>query len=135
MFWNTGLGIRFVYALCLLGATYNHVLIIATHGLFWNYGGVSWPSAAYWTMLTFADPVTAAFLFLRPRLGLISTAAIISSDVLHNAWITVSQGERFGFPHHIAPYTMLIEQTAFLIFVAATIRVAWVQLPRRTSNG
>lgn len=61
--------IRAAYALCLLGATYNHAAILIKHGLFWTYGGVPLPSAIFWTSLTLADPATALCLFLVPRLA------------------------------------------------------------------
>jgi len=126
-FIDSGFALRVAYALCLLGATFNHATTIIAHGLFWDYGGLPWPSAAFWTTLTFADPTAALLLFLLPRLGLITTAVIIASDVVHNCWITLYEGARHGFPHQIGAYTMLIEQIVFLLFVAATIRVAWVR--------
>ena len=129
---DPGLAIRVIYALCLLGATFTHATALRAHGLFWNYGGVPWLSAAFWTALTLADPLAALLLFLRPRLGLISTAAIIASDVVHNCWVVWHEGERYGFSHQISDYWALMAQFAFLLFVAATMRTAWALLPNRT---
>ncbi len=131
---DPGLVIRVVYALCLFGATYNHVATIAAHGLFWDYGGMPWPSVAFWTALAFADPMAALLLFLRPRQGLIATAAIIAVDVAHNCWIVVWEGERHGFPQRLGNYWVLIVQIAFLLFVAATIHLAWNPLAAKRAR-
>ncbi len=55
--------LRGTYAVCLLGATCTHVLIVAMHGLFWDYGGAPIFTRIYWTSLTFVDPLAAVLLF------------------------------------------------------------------------
>jgi len=117
--------IRAIYALCLLGATYNHAAILIGHGMFWTYGGVPLPSAMFWTSLTLADPATALCLFLVPQLSLSLTVAIIVSDVVHNLWITARYTSAHGAPTGIAPYVPLAAQVAFMIFVGTTIHIPW----------
>jgi hypothetical protein len=33
--------LRIAYAVCLLGGTWTHLQVALTHGLWWDYGGVS----------------------------------------------------------------------------------------------
>jgi hypothetical protein len=116
--------LRILYALCLLGATFNHAEIILRHGLFYDYGGRGWATSAYWTSLAFIDPLAALLLLIRPRIGLIATAVIMVTDVTHNAWITWNDATRYGIPplrHNI----MFVEQIAFLVFFAVTAPIAW----------
>jgi hypothetical protein len=121
--------IRSVYALCLLVATCTHAIPLIQHGIFWNYGGVGWVSTAFWTSLAIADPVTAACLFVRPRVGLILTSGIIGLDVIHNA--IVFSDILFQPPErHLWTYTAFGLQLAFLLFVIATVRLAWPREPK-----
>ena len=116
--------IRATYAACLLGATFNHARLLARHGLFWDYGGAPLASAVFWTSLTALDPLAATALFVRPNAGVAATVLIIVADVVHNLWITA---------HHAPPHRSLaamttdpfvVSQVAFLLFVAATARIA-----------
>jgi hypothetical protein len=119
--------LRTLYALCLLCATFTHASILWAHGLFWSYGGAPWSTCVYWTSLTVFDPLAAVLLFVRPRAGVILTAVIIGSDVLHNSWIVWSEP---------APRTlgwMYPSQVAFLAFVSLTIRWAWPGSPEARS--
>ena len=59
--------VRSIWAACLLVAGANHARILLQHGLFWDYNGVGWASAAYWTSLTVLDPLAAALLFVRSK--------------------------------------------------------------------
>ena len=81
---NASLVLRAIYAICLLGATCTHVAMLWQHGVLWDYGGAHLPTRIYWTSHTVLDPLAALLLFVRPRVGLILTALIIVSDVLHN---------------------------------------------------
>ncbi len=117
------LGLRTIYALCLLGATYNHAAMLARHGILWDYGGMPKASAIFWTALTVIDPAAAVLLFTRPNAGVIVTAVIIIADVIHNLWITA----RYFPPmlHGVAQSPAMIEQIIFMIFVLATAKFAW----------
>ena len=113
---TASLTLRIIYAACLLGATCNHVLWLWQHGAFWNFGfrDASLFSRIFWTSLTFLDPLAALLLFLRPRVGLVLTVAIIASDVLNNSVVVDSL---------LNPKYLL--QVAFLLFVSLTVLVAW----------
>lgn len=108
--------IRILYAVALAGAAWNHARIVFEHGLRWDYGGVPPFVAAFWTSLTFLDSSAVLLLFARPRAGLALTASIIVGDVLVNAWV----GLAYGFD--LASFAA---QFVFMVFVLATIRLAW----------
>jgi len=119
-----GAVIRASYAVCLLGASYNHAAALWGGGVFYSYGGRPWPLCAFWTSLTLADPLTAFLLWRRPRWGVAATAAIIVTDVVVNSTVTWGDYTRPGAP----PWhgnLMLFEQIGFCMFVAATARAAW----------
>ena len=122
--------LRTIYALCLLGATYNHWTAIYQHGFNWDYGGVPKASAAFWTALAFLDPAIVALLFIRPKTGVVATIAIMIFDVIQNVWIQA---------HYFAPLLLaladspqVIEQIVFMIFVVITAPFAWG--PRRQAT-
>ena len=123
--------LRLVYAICLLGATYNHWANIFQHGFLWDHGGFPRASTLFWTMLAALDPIAAILLFTRPNAGVAATAAIIIADVIHNVWI-----EARYFPpllHGLADAPQVIEQIAFMMFVTITAPLAWMRRPPATS--
>jgi hypothetical protein len=115
--------LRSVYALCLLGATWNHTAILFRHGLFWDYAGVPLASAVFWTMLTVLDPAAVVLLFVRTNAGVTATIVIIVVDVVHNLWVQTL----YARPLLDAVVTSppLIEQILFMIFVLCTAPFAW----------
>lgn len=124
---RSGLLIRGAYAVCLLAGTSTHLATLSQYGLFWTYGGVNIAIAVFWNSLVFADPLAAALLFLRPRAGLMLTSGIMVPDVLINASFYGSR--LLHEPSRIDLWftAALGLQVAFLIFVAATVRIAWAQ--------
>jgi hypothetical protein len=108
--------IRTLYAVCLLGATFNHASMLWQHEFFWDYGGVPPATQAFWTSLTFLDPTAVVLLFLWPTAGAWLTLAIIITDVAHNTWL--------GLAHGLTPNWMYYSQVAFLAFVLLTIGMA-----------
>lgn len=116
--------LRSIYALCLLGATFNHTRILLRHGFWWDYGGVAWPSAAYWTSLTFLDPLVVLLLLIRPSAGILGTIVLIATNVAHNLAITSSRAQSGAFASAIASNPFLLSQIAFLLFVAVTAPIA-----------
>ena len=116
---------RIVYAVCLAAATYTHVVFHLRFGVFLESltsAGYSIGTRIFWSSLTILDPIAVYLLFFRPRIGLILAFIIIVCDVLHNSWILHHLGFSAG-PEYWA-------QVAFLVFVLATIKVAWRGLPR-----
>jgi len=122
-----GLIVRLIYAASLLGATINHVRIVAKHGLLWDYGGVPVASAAFWTSLTVLDPLAAILLIARPNAGVLATAVIILSDVIHNLWMTARTAQPDQFLVAVTSDPFVASQIAFLLFVAATAPIAWTR--------
>ena len=117
---KASLALRIIYAVCLTGATCVHVATHIQYGpLLGALEGHGYPviTRVFWSSLTLLDPLAAMLLFFRPRAGLALAGAIIISDVAHNSWIL----HRFG----IAPDAAYWAQVAFLLFLFATIRVAW----------
>lgn len=123
--------LRTIYALCLLGATWNHAAAIARHGLFWDHGGVPVASSIFWTMLVVLDPAAVILLFARPKAGVVATAAIIVTDVIHNVWIEA----RYYPPllQALAQAPQVIEQIAFMVFVVLTAPIAAQYRPAQRS--
>ncbi|SFN66228.1 hypothetical protein SAMN05428984_0021 [Sphingomonas sp. OK281] len=122
--------LRTFYALCLLGATYNHWYAIYHHGLHWDYGGFPKASATFWTMLAFIDPAAIILLFARPNIGVALTVGIIVTDVTHNVWIQA----RYFPPllQSLADSPQVIEQIAFMMFVLVSSPFAWA-MKRQTA--
>lgn len=113
---NSSLVLRLVYAICLAGATYNHAMIVAAHGLAWDYGGMPAFVSSFWTALTFIDALAVILLIARPRFGIALTVAIIVCDVLVNSWVGITYG--LDFASYLA-------QVLFMLFVLSTMRIAW----------
>ena len=116
--------VRSIWAACLLIGAANHARILLQHGLFWDYGGVAWASAAYWSSLTILDPVVAALLFARPKVGIWSTIILIVTNVIHNLVVTAHFAPDGEFLNRAAD-PFIISQIAFMLFVGATARIAW----------
>ena len=120
---RTGPLLRIIYALCLLGATVNHLRSVLARG--WFPADLPWGTAAYWASLTFLDPLAAILLFVRPKLGIAATAAIILSDVIHNLWFTAAHPVTGSFYDDVTGSPFMMSQIAFLLFVAITAPIAW----------
>ena len=116
--------VRSIWAACLLIAAANHARILLQHGLFWDYGGAGALSAAYWSLLTILDPLAAFLLFARPKIGIVSTVALIVTNVIHNLAVTAQRAPQGAFLDH-ATHPILLSQIGFMLFVAVTARVAW----------
>jgi hypothetical protein len=71
----------------------------------------------------FFDPLAAALLLARPRLGVMLTVANIPNDVVLNAWVGATRGFQVG---------AFVAQSLLLAFVLATARLA---RPQRCSPG
>jgi hypothetical protein len=122
---RSSLIVRSIWAACLLIGGVNHARILLQHGLSWDYGGVGWASAAYWSSLTVIDPTAAALLFARPKLGIPITILLIVTNVVHNLAVTarfIPEGE---FLTRGASDPFILSQIGFMLFVAATARIAW----------
>lgn len=103
----------------------NHTRILLQHGLFWDYGGVGWASAAYWSSLAILDPIAAALLFARPKVGILSTIVLIVTNVIHNLALTAHYAPRSEFLARAASDPLIISQIGFMLLVVATAHLAW----------
>jgi hypothetical protein len=116
--------VRSLWAAGLLIGGVNHARILVEHGWQWDYGGIAWPSAVYWSSLTFIDPIVAALLFARPKAGIIGTVVLIVTNVVHNLAVTAHyapDGELLSR----AANPFVLSQIGFMLFVAASARIAW----------
>lgn len=120
--------LRTLFACCLLVATANHINADLSHGLLWDYGygaDALLGSRMFWGALTFLDPLAAILLFIRPRAGIVLTAAIILVDVAHNTFY-VALRQQWLEPFYLS-------QLAFLVTVALLSPIAW-RHPRRNET-
>ena len=117
--------VRSICAACLLIGGLNHARTVLQHGLLWDYGGANPISAAYWTSLTFLDPLVAALLFVRPRVGIPATVVLIVTNVIHNVATTAHFAPAGEFLTRVS-HPITLSQIGFMVFVVATVRVAWL---------
>jgi hypothetical protein len=122
--------VRSVWAACLMMAGLNHARLLVQHGLLWNYGGLNAISAAYQTGLTLLDPLVAALLFIRPRIGIVATIVLIVTNVIHNLTTTAQFAPKGEFLTR-ASHPITLSQIGFMLFVLATARIAWIGVARR----
>jgi hypothetical protein len=125
--------VRSVWAACLLIAALNHTRVLILHGLAWDYGGLHPISSGYLTALTLLDPLAAALLFIKPRVGIVATGVVIVTNVVHNLATTAHfapPGEFLGRVSH----PIILSQIAFMLFVVATVRMAWLGAAGRGSD-
>ena len=126
--------VRAIWAACLLLGALNHARILVQHGLGWDYGGVGAASAIYWTSLTFIDPAVAALLFLRPRIGVPLTVLLITTNVVHNVAVTALAAGNAAQRVEWLLSPQILAQVAFMLFVLATVRMAWPAEPSRQAT-
>jgi hypothetical protein len=98
--------------------------MLIQHGLFMDYSGLHWLSAAYLTSLTLFDPLVAALLFFRPRPGIVATVVLIVTNVMHNL-ATIAHFAPAGQFLERAAHPVIMSQIAFMMFVQATAGMAW----------
>ena len=117
--------IRITWAACLVVGGTNHARILLQHGLFWDYGGVNAASAVYWSSLTLLDPLSAALLFARPSVGIVSTVVLIVTNVAHNLAITAHNTPADQLLARVASAPFMLAQIGFMLFVIVTASTAW----------
>jgi hypothetical protein len=122
--------VRCIWAACLLVAGLNHARLLVRHGLSWDYGGPNLISAAYQSSLTLVDPLVAALLFIKPRVGIAATVVLIVTNVIHYLAITAHFAPAGEFLTR-ASHPIILSQITFMLFVVATARTAWRGAVRR----
>ena len=66
----------------------NHARTLIRHGRFRDHEGVATASAFHWSSLAILDPAFAALLFVRPKVGIVRTIVLITTNVIHNLAVT-----------------------------------------------
>jgi hypothetical protein len=122
--------IRSIWAACLLIGGANHGRILLQHGLCWDYGGVGWASALYWSSLTIIDPLVAVLLLVRPKAGIAATIILIVTNVTHNL-AAIARFAPEGELLARASHPFVLGQIGFMLFVGATARIAWKGIESR----
>ena len=103
-----------LYILSFLIATSTHIKDIISEGFFPYTNFPFWVNA-YWTLLTFFDPLAIIIICLSLRFGKRFYAVIIFSDVAINLYFTISTS---GFKGIFNIY--MLGQLSFLCFLVAT---------------
>ena len=111
-----GRPILILFVVCLLGACLGHVTQVWQGGWL-PYRFAPLPLNAYWTSLTFLDPIAAVLLLWRPRAGLVLTLVIITSDVAVNFFA------RFYLGFHLGTLALSLQSLFFVAVVAAMLYV------------
>jgi hypothetical protein len=115
--------VRSIWAACLLVAGLNHARLLIQHGLSWDYGGLNPFSAAYQSSLTLIDPLVAALLLIRPKVGIVATVVLIVTNVTHNLAVTAQLAPAGEFLTR-ASHPVTLSQIGFMLFVVATAPMA-----------
>ena len=116
-----GLAPRLVLAIwiaCFLIGTVNHVRALLAHGWL-PYDFAPLPFNAFWTALTFVDPLAAALLVWRRNAGIALGLCVMLSDVAVNSWIAATH----GLGGVAGPLQL---QTLFLGFTIGSFRLIWL---------
>ncbi|HVX13603.1 MAG TPA: hypothetical protein VHC22_20635 [Pirellulales bacterium] len=108
-----------VYTICLMGAGFNHANDIV-QGDWFPYRHAPLSMNVYWTSLVALDPLAAVLLWLKPRVGLAVTLAIMVSDVAVNSYGV------HGLDYHgwYACGSLQL-QAMFLRFVVGSLPFVW----------
>ncbi len=99
---------KIIWTLGFVVGTITHTLDIL-HGGWLPYDFRPLPWNAYWTSLTFLDPLAAVLIWLRERWGVVLGVTIMASNIAVNGYTYAIGFEDFFFS--------LILQSAFAAFV------------------
>jgi hypothetical protein len=77
------------------------------------------------TGLTLLDPLVAALLFIRPKVGIVATVVLIVTNVIHNL-ATIAHFAPAGEFLTRVSHPITLSQMAVMLFVVATARIAWL---------
>lgn len=114
-----------VQAICMLIGASTHIKWILENGVFSKKMNVPFFSTVFWDSLAFLDIIAAILIIIRPRVGVLLTLTIITTDVIHNNLIVLLDHQHIneiGITMWVTKYWMLIGQILFMIFVFATVK-------------
>ena len=112
-----------IQAIAMLMGTSTHVAWALQHGFLAPAYNAPLFSMLFWDALTFLDPLAAAMLFLRPRLGTWLVLLIITADVVHNNLFYFDELylQPRAISEWLAHYWMIWGQLLFAGFVWITL--------------
>ncbi len=117
-----------VYIFSFSGATVRHISDLLRGGWLPYVDAPLWMNA-YWTSLTFLDPLAVLLIFISPLWALVVAVLIMVSDVGINSY--------WAFQLNDIPFSQNIflqAQTGFAIFVLLTAPFIWNRLHHQTFN-
>lgn len=108
----------------MLMGTSTHVAWAVQNGFLSEHYNAPLFTMLFWDALTFLDPLAALLLFLRPKIGILLVAGIITADVLHNNLFYMEELylQPIALSEWLTRYWMILGQVAFAVFVWATLR-------------
>ena len=107
----------------LIGTT-THVLDLVSGG--WDtYSEFPLALRVFWVSLTILDPITALFLALHRRVGVILGLVVILADITMNWTVLASLGGN--------PLFGVVNQSVFAAFLLSTASILWRWFPARAS--
>lgn len=101
------------FAACFLTACLLHMRDMWRHGWL-PYHSAPLPINCYWTALVILDLITAVLLLFRPRVGLLMSLLIMTSDVAVNLFARVD----LHLLRHARGVALLLLQFSFLALIA-----------------
>jgi hypothetical protein len=114
-----------VYTVAFTIGTTTHLIVLIKG---WWFAGHPFINA-YWTSLTFFDPLAVFLLFRFPKAGLLLASTIMVTDVGINSLATFLYFDNDG--HYAVEYAVQL-QTAFLGFVLGSAPLLWPQFNYKT---
>ncbi len=113
-----------IYTVCFLIGTYTHTAWLLRRGFLEHPGPLS--VNIYWDTLTLLDPVAAALLWWRPKLGIGLAVGIMASDISINTYMYLAG--YFGPPVPNMVPLALFDQALFGLFVFVTAPLVYRQI-------
>ncbi|MDF7811685.1 hypothetical protein [Hymenobacter sp. YC55] len=115
-----------IYTVCFLVGTSTHAAGLLRKGF------LAFPVpllvGLYWDALTLIDPVTAALLWWRPKVGLWLAVGVMASDISINTYVYLSG--YFGSPVPNMVPLSLFDQALFGLFVFVTAPLVYQHVRR-----
>ena len=113
-----------IWSVGFLIGTYTHTNHLVTHGLLHHKAPIA--LSVYWDTLTLLDPLTAALLWCKPKIGILLAVSIMASDISINTYHYLS-GYAGQVTSGMVPL-FLFDQALFGLFVFVTASLVWRQV-------
>ena len=119
----------------MLGGATTHIIWILNNGIFSHNTNHPFGSTIFWDCLTFVDIISALFLIIRPRFGVVMTLIIITIDVIHNNLLLILYNQHIGdigLLNWAIKYWMLMAQLLYMSFVLLTLKTNLTEINYKT---